>query len=34
MHTSWGLGFVVGSRAAAHDADVDTTNAPGQRSRP
>jgi glycosyltransferase involved in cell wall biosynthesis len=35
MHTSWGLGFVVGSRAAAaHDADADTTNAPGQRSRP
>jgi succinoglycan biosynthesis protein ExoA len=32
MHTSWGLGFVVGSRAATHGAD--TTTAPVQRSEP
>jgi glycosyltransferase involved in cell wall biosynthesis len=32
MHTSWGLGFVVGSRAATHGGD--TTTAPVQRSEP
>jgi succinoglycan biosynthesis protein ExoA len=34
MHTSWGLGFVVGSRASTHGAGADTTTAPVQRSEP
>jgi hypothetical protein len=33
MHTSWGLGFVVGSRAT-HGSDADTPTAPVQRSEP
>jgi glycosyltransferase involved in cell wall biosynthesis len=34
MHTSWGLGFVVGSRAASHGADTDATTAPVQGPQP